>query len=157
MNEAIPFLGEVITVSGECAASTARFDPDYLQKPVPDPDDPRNWPLRDRPLIYVAGYFSANPMHGTANAMLAFKTLLAAGWLPYVPHASIVLDMLSPAPPEFWYEYDLGVLQRCDFMYVCPDEATKHSTGVTDEILFCTKNDIPILYKIVDAKDRYKK
>jgi len=117
--------------------------------------DPLDWPLRERPLIYVAGYFSANPMHGTKNAVDAAERLLEAGWLPFVPHVSIVYDMLAPHTPEFWYELDLGLLSRCDAMYVCPDPLTKDSTGVIEEIKFCTENDIPVFYEIVQAKDRY--
>lgn len=117
--------------------------------------DPKDWPLRERPLIYVAGYFSANPMHGTANAVKAFDALLEAGWLPLVPHASIVLDMLSPRTPEFWYEYDLGLLLRCDAMYVCQDPLTPESTGVAKEITYALEHDIPVFYEVVEAKDRY--
>ena len=117
--------------------------------------DPKTWPLRERPLIYVAGYFSANPMHGTANAVGVFDVLLDAGWLPLVPHVSLLLDILSPRTPEFWYEYDLGLLMRCDAMYVCPDSLTARSVGVGKEIEFCERHGIPIFYEIVDAKERY--
>lgn len=117
--------------------------------------DPKDWPLHERPLVYVAGYYSANPAHGTANAVKAFDRLLDAGWLPFVPHASIVVDMLSPRTPEFWYEVDLGYLLRCDAMYVCPDALTRESTGVQREIEFCKTHDIPVLYWVIEAKDRY--
>jgi len=133
--------------------------PPYCHTPkilITESDDPKDWPLHDRPVIYVAGYFSANPMHGTRNAMIAFEALLEAGWLPFVPHASIVLDMLSPHTPDFWYEYDMGMLERCDAMYVCPDALTKESTGVAKEIGFCTEHDIPIFHEIIEAKDRYE-
>lgn len=117
--------------------------------------DPLDWPLHERPVIYVAGYFSANPMHGTANAVEAAKALHALGWLPLIPHVSIITDMLWPMTPEFWYALDLGLLRRCDFMYVCPDVLTAQSVGVADEIAFAEMNNIPVLRELVPAKDRY--
>ena len=117
--------------------------------------DPLDWPLSERPVIYVAGYFSANPMHGTANAAFWFKSLVARGWLPVIPHVNILIDMLEPNTPEFWYEYDLGLLRRCDAIYVCPDSLTAESTGVTREVAYAAKHGIPVYYTMVDAKDRY--
>lgn len=106
-------------------------------------------------MIYVAGYFSANPMHGTANAVKAFDALIEAGWCPVVPHASIVLDMLSPRDPEFWYAYDLALLERCDAMYVCPDDVTQWSQGVAKEVVFCSKKDIPVIHEMMTPEEMY--
>ena len=118
-------------------------------------DDPLDWPLQDRPVIYVAGYYTACPTQGIRNAVDAYDALLAVGWVPLVPHISFMLDVLSPAPPEFWYAYDMALLARCDAMYVCQDYLSAHSTGVLNEIAFAEANDIPIFYDVVPAKDRY--
>jgi len=117
--------------------------------------DPLTWPIEERPVIYIAGYYSACPTQGTANAIKAFDALLAVGWIPLVPHASLVVDMLSPHPPEFWYAYDLALLMRCDAVYVCPDLLTARSTGVAKEIGFAHLRNIPVFYEVVEAKDRY--
>ena len=130
--------------------------PTMEPKPITMDGDPREWLLEDRPVIYVAGYFSANPMHGTANAVKAAEKLLDAGWLPYVPHVNLIWDIAAPHTPNFWYAYDLGMLKRCDAMYVCSDSLTPDSTGVNDEIVACTKYGIPVFYEIVEAKDRYE-
>jgi len=119
--------------------------------------DPMTWPLEERPVIYVAGYYSACPTQGTANAITAFDALLAVGWIPLVPHASLVVDMLSPHPPEFWYAFDMALLARCDAMYVCEDALTAKSTGVRDEIAFAVRHDIPVFHTVVEAKDRYER
>lgn len=91
-------------------------------------------PLSERPVIYVAGYYSANPTHGTANAIKAFRPLLDMGWVPFIPHTSLLLDIVAPNTPEFWYEYDLAMLRLCKAMYVCNDKITERSTGVSREI-----------------------
>lgn len=106
-----------------------------------------NHDYTDRPLIYVAGYYSANPAHGIANAAKAWAALLELGALPVVPHSTFLLDLAHPMPPEFWYAYDLGILEHCDAMYVCEDETTWRSTGVQDEISFCEQRGIPIFYE----------
>jgi hypothetical protein len=119
--------------------------------------DPLDWPLEDRPVIYVAGYYSACPTHGVRNAVQAYEELLAVGWIPLVPHASMLLDMLAPNTPDFWYSYDLALLARCDAMYVCSDILTRDSTGVDKEITFCLTHDIPVYYEVIPAKDRYSR
>jgi hypothetical protein len=134
----------VFPACSKCGRETIRLDA-----------DPLDWPIEERPLIYVAGYFSANPMHGTHYAVKAFDELVEAGWLPLVPHASVILDMISPRTSDFWYKYDLGLLQRCDAMYVCFGALTKESVGVAEEIRYATEHDIPIFYEVVQAKDRY--
>jgi hypothetical protein len=117
--------------------------------------DPMDWPLEERPVIYVAGYYSANPAQGVGNAIDAFAELVECGWVPFVPHVSFLLDVLVPAPPSFWYAYDRALLRRCDALYVCPDPLTKESTGVRDEIEYAHSLGIPVFYDVVEAKDRY--
>ena len=115
--------------------------------------DPLTLVMHERPMIYVAGYYSANPTHGVVNAVKGYDALRALGWCPVVPHISILLDMLSPNTPEYWYAYDFALLKRCDAMFVCPDEKTAGSTGVADEIVFCNRYDIPVVYELVAARD----
>ena len=111
--------------------------------------------IKDRPVIYVAGYYTASPTHGTRNAMLAFDELLARGWLPLVPHVSLLLDIHSPHTPEFWYAYDIALMMRCDAVYVCGDPDTKRSEGVAREIETALRFGIPVFFDLIDAKDRY--
>jgi hypothetical protein len=124
-------------------------------EPIALDGDPLDWPIEDRPLIYVAGYYSANPTQGVRNAVAAYDALREVGWVPLVPHVSMLLDMLSPMPPSYWYAYDLALLSRCDAMYVCPDSLTALSIGVAKEITYARTHDIPIFWEVVPAKDRY--
>lgn len=100
----------------------------------------------EQPLIYVAGYFSANPAHGVRNAIDHARTLEDAGFTVFVPHVSILTDIIYPQSPDHWYAYDLALLARCDCMYVCPDDETARSAGVHEEILFCEQRGIPVFY-----------
>lgn len=106
--------------------------------------------LRDRPLVYIAAYYSANPAHGMAEAMHVWADLLDLGYLPYVPHTSFFLDVLHPHCPEFWYEYDLGILKHCDMLYVCDDGLTDMSHGVSMEMAYALDHHIPTFYGLAD-------
>ena len=117
--------------------------------------DPKDWPLEERPLIYVAGYYSADPTGGLHNAIQEAERLIEAGWLPLVPHVTLMWACIVPHDIDFWYTYDLGLLRRCDAMYVCPGKLTEESTGVRNEIVYATKHGIPVFYDVVEAKERY--
>ncbi len=123
----------------------------------PESTDPLDWSLEDRPVIYVAAFYSANPAHGLTTAADAYAMLFERGWIPMVPHTTFLLDALYPNTPEHWYAYDKALLKRCDAMYVCGDHTTAHSAGVLEEIAYATKHDIPVFYDIIDAKDRYSR
>lgn len=97
-----------------------------------------------RPWLYIAGYYSANPAQGIANAAEVFNDAWDMGWFPIIPHVNFLLDMVSPHSSDFWYDYDLYLLKRCQGLYVCPDSRTKSSTGVTQEINFARKFNIAV-------------
>lgn len=105
----------------------------------------------NRPSIYVAASYSANPAHGLAEAAAAFDALTLQGWLAFVPHTTFLLDAITPRDPGFWYSYDLGLLRRFDALYVCGSEATAESSGVTNEILAAVAWGIPVVYTETDA------
>jgi hypothetical protein len=117
--------------------------------------DPKLWPIEERPVAYLAGFYSANPAHGLANTADWFRQLTDSGWVVLVPHVGLMLDVLYPQPPSAWCAYDKALLRRCDAMFVIDDPLTKESSGVRDEIRFAVKNDIPVFYEVVEAKDRY--
>ena len=76
-------------------------------------------------LIYIAGpYTKPDPVINTRNAIQAAEELLAAGLIPYIPHLSMLWHLVQPHDIEFWYEYDLFMLTRCDCMLRLPGEST---------------------------------
>jgi len=85
-----------------------------------------------------------------SEAMHAWADLVDLGYLPYVPHLSFFLDAVQPHSSEFWYEYDLGILKRCDLLYVCDDDLTKVSHGVSVEIAYAREHGIPVFYGLED-------
>lgn len=119
--------------------------------------DPKDWPLEDRPVCYIAAYYTANPTHGAHAAIQMFNDLNELGWVPIVPHTNLLIDLVSPQTPDYWYSFDKAILKRCDALFVCGDPLSSESVGVRDEIIFATKHEIPVFYEAIPAKDRYER
>lgn len=114
--------------------------------------------MTERPLVYVAGYYSAHPAHGTKDACDAWFCLLGQGVTPLVPHLGLLLDILHPMKKEFWYEYDLALLARCDAMFVVPQvNPGLESEGVQNEIAFAKEHGIPVIYHSYSAVGNWAK
>jgi nucleoside 2-deoxyribosyltransferase len=79
---------------------------------------------KDKGLAYVAGpYTHPDPVENTHNAIRAGMLLREAGYCPVIPHLSLLAHIVCPRPPEFWYEWDLRLMDRCDFMLRLPGES----------------------------------
>ncbi len=100
-------------------------------------------------LVYVAGPITSSG-HVTDNVNKAIKVgdkLWAEGFVPFVPHLSVLWNMVSPHENyEFWLEYDKQILLRCDCVLRLPGD----SKGADEEEKFCNENDIPV-YHSLDA------
>jgi nucleoside 2-deoxyribosyltransferase len=98
-----------------------------------------------RPLVYIAGpYTRPDPVQNTRAAMDMAEKLLAAGYTPIIPHLCLAWDMVYPKPGTFWYEYDLAILKRCDFLLRIPGA----STGADREVDYAFDNGIGVCYTI---------
>ena len=96
-------------------------------------------------MVYLAGpYTSPNNNHNTRKACEAADILVRHGVWPIVPHMSHLWDTISQEEydPQFWYDYDLKLLFRCDAMVVMRD--SENSKGVQLERDFCITNHIPV-------------
>lgn len=77
-----------------------------------------------RPLIFISGpYSNGDQVLNTHAAIRAAELLYAVGAVPYVPHLSIAWHMYQPHTPEWWYEFDLHVLARCQALYRLPGDS----------------------------------
>jgi len=95
--------------------------------------------LQKRPWCYVAGPYTApDPVENTRTALLTGDRLYAAGLLPIVPHISLLSHLVAPHPADYWYEFDLHLLARCDMLLRLPG----HSVGADREVEFAIERDI---------------
>jgi len=94
-------------------------------------------------LVYVAGHYTKNPVHCTRDAIFHGEKLLEIGAIPYIPHIAMFWDAVCPHKPDFWYWYDMQILERCDAMLII-DEAETESLGVQMEVARAIELGIPI-------------
>ena len=97
-----------------------------------------------RPLVYVAGPYSDDPVGNTRRAITAADQLLNAGIVPYVPHLSMFWDLLHPRPYADWLELDLEVVRRCDAVL----RLSGNSPGADREVAFAESEWVPVLYSV---------
>lgn len=105
-----------------------------------------------KPLIYIAGPYShPDPVMNVREAVLWAEALyLDDGVVPVVPHLSMLWHTISPHPVEFWYEYDLHVLARCDAVF----RILGSSEGTDNEVLEAKRLGIPVFGPYVDERFR---
>jgi nucleoside 2-deoxyribosyltransferase len=96
----------------------------------------------DRPLVYIAGpYTHPDPVANTNIAISLASELIDEGLVtPVVPHLTLLWHLVEPRPLEFWYEYDVAVLRRCDALF----RIEGASSGADMEIDFAIAHDIPV-------------
>ena len=98
--------------------------------------------MKDKPLVYISGpYTIPEPISNTRKAMDAWNTLVEAGYIPIIPHATLFVNLVYEKSPDFWYEYDLHILARCDYLLRLPG----YSRGADIEVKFALENNIPVV------------
>jgi hypothetical protein len=104
--------------------------------------------MKDRPLIYVAGpYTNPDPVWNTHKMIMAGVALRDAGYTPLIPTLSLLTHMVSPHPPEYWYEWDLDMLEHCAEMLRLPGK----SWGADREEVFARERGIPVFLGTAEA------
>lgn len=73
--------------------------------------------------IYISGPYSTNQVEGTRNAIIAAEQVRKNGHLPFVPHLSLLWDLVCPSPYEEWMNYDMEWLEQCDAILRLPGES----------------------------------
>jgi nucleoside 2-deoxyribosyltransferase len=99
--------------------------------------------LKRLPLVYVAGpYTSPDPVYNTRRAVDAGMKLYELGLAsPLIPHLTMFVHYLHPQTDvEFWYEYDLHAMERCDAVY----RLLGKSTGADREVAYANELGIPV-------------
>jgi len=80
--------------------------------------------IKKKPWVYIAGpYSQGDPVQNTRRAIEVADRIVEYGVVPIVPHVSLLWDLTKPRPPEFWYEYTMQLLARCDAIYRIPGDS----------------------------------
>src|SRR5882724_7046985 len=100
---------------------------------------------RARKWIYIAGpYTKPDPIINVRTALRIGEDLFRAGFFPIVPHLTMLAHLVSPHEPDYWYDFDYHLMERCDALLRFPGE----STGADRECDLATKWSIPVVEMI---------
>ncbi len=76
-------------------------------------------------LIFISGpYAKPDPVINTRNAILAGERIVKTGHAPFIPHLNHLWHLLCPHNKDFWYQYDLIWLKKCNAILRLPGEST---------------------------------
>ena len=100
-----------------------------------------------KPLVYLAAPYSSNPTRNVHEATLLGLDLWRAGAVtPYVPHWSMLGDLIMPMSYDEWLAFDRDVILHCDAVLWVPGT----SPGAELEVAFAEENRIPV-FSTVEA------
>lgn len=100
------------------------------------------------PLIYVAGAYKGDTVANTAKAEEISIALIRNKWNVFTPHKNTFGyekyedHELSEST---WISMDLGMLERCDALYVINN--WRESLGTQTEICFADEHGIPTFWE----------
>jgi nucleoside 2-deoxyribosyltransferase len=95
--------------------------------------------------VYLAGpYTHPDPVENTNKTILVADALRDLGFVPFVPHMTLLWHMVKPHEPDYWYAYDLEWLAQCDVLLRLPGD----SWGADEEVKFAIAHDIPVVRSV---------
>lgn len=100
------------------------------------------------PLIYIAGAYRGDVLTNIAKAEAVSIALIKNGWNVFTPHkntAGYEQYEGEGLGKSTWIAMDLGILMRCDILYVMNN--WRISVGTHGEILFASDNKIPTFWE----------
>jgi len=105
--------------------------------------------MQEKPLVYLAGpYTRPDPVENVHNTCKVADAVLELGAIPFIPHLTMAYHLVSPKPLEFWYEYDIHTMKRCDVVFRLSGE----STGADKEVAEAEATGLPIVRSLEELR-----
>ena len=102
--------------------------------------------------VFISGpYTLGDVAQNVKRAMDIADELILNGFAPYCSHLTHFLHINKAQPYEKWLEIDLEYLKVCDAVIRIPGA----SKGADKEVLYATKNGIPVFNSIADIIKHY--
>ena len=97
-----------------------------------------------RPWAYVAGPYSlGDSVENTNRAIRVGDHLESLGFVPIIPHLSLLWHMVVPHPAQFWYDITAEWLKRCDLVY----RLNGNSKGADEEVALARQLGVIVIYE----------
>lgn len=98
--------------------------------------------------IYVSGpYSSGDTAVHVANAVRAGMRLRELGHVPIIPHLSHFAHLIESRPYQFWMDWDLELLKRCDAVLRLPGD----SPGAEIEVRAAQRAGLPVYHSVEEV------
>lgn len=92
-------------------------------------------------LVFIsAPYTHPDPIENTKVVCDAWFQLREHGFIPFAPHLSMLLHFHKPMNIQFWYDYDIEVMKRCDIVL----RLQGNSIGADNEVKIAKEFGIPV-------------
>ena len=102
----------------------------------------------NRRWIYVSGPYTKGGVGvNVRRAIQAGLQLRDAGLVSIVPHLFHLAELVEPRPYDYWLEWDLALLTRCDALLRLPGE----SPGADLEVLRARELGLPVFSSLDGA------
>lgn len=102
-------------------------------------------------MVYCAGPFQLpEPIANIHRAIDVAEELESTGLVTAcVPHLNMLWDLIHTHSAEWWYDYDLAYLARCDALL----RISGPSRGADNEVEYAQDHGIPVFYNTDDLKE----
>lgn len=107
-------------------------------------------------VVYIASPYTyplGNQLENVHKSIDAWEKLVKLGFTPFAPLLTHFIEERYSHTPEFWYEYDNVLLDRCD----CVLRLFGVSNGADNEVKRAEKNCMPIFYTMKELTEYYMK
>ena len=102
-----------------------------------------------RPRVYIAGPMSqGDRIQNLANALAAYKELIALGYAPFCPHLTFFAAPFITATHSEWLEIDLPWVEKADYILRLQGD----SIGATMECDHAKNKGVPVLHSIEELE-----
>lgn len=100
-----------------------------------------------KPLVYVAGPYSSDPVGNTRRAIEVGMDLWESHLVDVIiPHLTMLADLVRPMPYLKWLAFDQSLLVRCDAVLRLEGE----SNGADAEVALAAEYGIPVFEHVAD-------
>ncbi len=102
--------------------------------------------------VYIAApYSKPDPCENTNKAIKVADSLLAKGYIPFIPHLTHFWHTVSPKPYRVWVDYDAYWAVVCNVILRLPGE----SLGSDSEVELANKQGIPVVHSVEELETRF--
>jgi len=66
---------------------------------------------------YIAApYTVPDPVQNTNRVIRFAEKVIKKGYMPIIPHLTLLWHAVTPKPVDFWYQYTMELMKRCDMV-----------------------------------------